>query len=65
MKGGFFYSSPAEGGKKEIMLEHTHHVPIMSQTKNAICPSTFGKWYQNDYIAAGATSCEAQASDTT
>ena len=55
----FLYSSPADGGN---YVEHTHHD---RKQKNAICPSGFGKRYQNDYIAAGATSYEAQARDTT
>ena len=33
-------------------MEHTHHD---RKQKNAICPSAFGKRYQNDYIAAGTT----------
>ena len=37
----------------------------MITNKNAICPSAFGKRYQNDYIAAGTTAYEAQANDST
>ena len=36
----------------------------MIANENAICPSAFGKQYQNDYIVVGAIGCEAQASDT-
>ena len=58
-EGWFLYSSPVDGGNN---VEHTHHD---HKQKNDICPSAFGKRYQNDYIAAGATGYEAQASDTT
>ena len=37
----------------------------MIANENAICPSAFGKQYQNDYIAAGTTGYEDQAGDTT
>ena len=58
MKGGFYTH-------RGQMAEITWSTLIMTANKKSICPLAFGKRYQNDYIAAGATGYEAQASDTT
>ena len=58
MKGGFYTHCWQ-------MAKITCSTLIMTTSKNAICPSAFGKRYQNDYIAADATGYEAQANDTT
>ena len=66
-EGCFLYSLPADGGNNvRQMAEITWSTLIM--TANKKCNLPFGLWQavsKNDYIAAGATGYEAQASDTT
>ena len=58
MKGGFYTH-------RRQMAGITWSTLIMTANKKCNLPFAFGKRYQNDYIAASATGCEAQASNTT
>ena len=49
--------------EKNNVGAHLDEVLIMIAVSPAISCLTFGKRYQNDYIATGATGGEVQASD--